>query len=659
MSVAQKIQFLISARDNATKKVDSVNNSAKRLTNTLKMLNSVIVGVGFQHMVQGFMTASDEITNFERKIQTASGSVREFNNLRSDSAELTKELGVGFGGVGTMLQRLSQSKGVLKASTNQIKDFTSTFMKLGTISGATEQEKLATSIQLSQALGTGELRGEELRSVNEQMPLVAEAIAKAFGIARGELKKFAEQGLLDSQTVFKALLNIKDKVDTEFGKLAFTFEQSGNIMGNAMKEFSASINRTFDISNKFKQFALGFSDVMGNLGESISKNKQFFSDLFNILSAFAGLKILKWGFGLLKVFMKLNPIVRGLSIWWGSLNAVMGNTSAWGVVTTMVNTLSLGLNTVKVILGDIADGISDIFDKLKNFKMPDFMPDSIKDKFGDFAKNMEVPESVKNNPVANYFKSAVKEAEKLNKVVNNTKVSSVIDTDKLTSQEPTTDLKQNKNLGFGDPEMWNNAITRFQDLQLTAQSTADRIANAMSKSMEMATDAIVKFTQTGKISFSDMTQSILNDLLRIMVRQQIVAPLYNMAIPALGGMFNGGFGGGNAGGGQFDGGVRQYHTGGIAGLRPNEVGAILKHGEEVLPENSPRHRNNYKGMGGGTVVNVRVENNGGVDSVVERQTSMQNGMENVQLVIKNTVRGMLGDGELDGGIMGAVQRGTA
>jgi hypothetical protein len=59
----------------------------------------------------------------------------------------------------------------------------------------------------------------------------------------------------------------------------------------------------------------------------------------------------------------------------------------------------------------------------------------------------------------------------------------------------------------------------------------------------------------------------------------------------------------------------RYHSGGIAGLRRNEVPAVLEEGEEVLTTDSPRHRNNYKGSGGGinTTVNVSVSSDGQQD----------------------------------------------
>lgn len=91
-------------------------------------------------------------------------------------------------------------------------DINSTFAGFRTaaiLGGATAQEASASFTQLSQALGSGALRGDEFRSVAEQAPLVLQAISDETGIAAGELKDYAKEGLLTSDIVIKALKRIE------------------------------------------------------------------------------------------------------------------------------------------------------------------------------------------------------------------------------------------------------------------------------------------------------------------------------------------------------------------------------------------------------------------------------------------------------------------
>ena len=93
-------------------------------------------------------------------------------------------------------------------------DITSTFNGFRTaavLGGATAAEASASFTQLSQALGSGALRGDEFRSIAEQAPLVLQAISDETGVAAGELKDYAKEGLLTSDIVIKALKRIENE----------------------------------------------------------------------------------------------------------------------------------------------------------------------------------------------------------------------------------------------------------------------------------------------------------------------------------------------------------------------------------------------------------------------------------------------------------------
>lgn len=95
-----------------------------------------------------------------------------------------------------------------------LEDITSTFGGFRTaavLGGATAAEASAAFTQLSQALGSGALRGDEFRSIAEQAPLVLQAISDETGIAAGNLKEYAAEGLLTSDIVIKALKRIESE----------------------------------------------------------------------------------------------------------------------------------------------------------------------------------------------------------------------------------------------------------------------------------------------------------------------------------------------------------------------------------------------------------------------------------------------------------------
>ena len=73
------------------------------------------------------------------------------------------------------------------------------------------QEAASATLQLNQALGAGKLQGEEFRAINEAAPQVISEVARVLGVARGEVKKLAADGLVSSQVLIQALTSIKNK----------------------------------------------------------------------------------------------------------------------------------------------------------------------------------------------------------------------------------------------------------------------------------------------------------------------------------------------------------------------------------------------------------------------------------------------------------------
>src|SRR5690606_18745696 len=106
------------------------------------------------------------------------------------------------------------------------------------ISGATTQEAAAGVIQFAQALASGELRGDELRSVLENMPRLAQAIADGLKTDIGGLRDLAEQGELTAERVTQALLGQAGVIESEFGHLDRT-------VGQAMTQLANETARAF------------------------------------------------------------------------------------------------------------------------------------------------------------------------------------------------------------------------------------------------------------------------------------------------------------------------------------------------------------------------------------------------------------------------------
>ena len=182
----------------------------------------------------------------------------------------------------------------------------------------------------------------------------------------------------------------------------------------------------------------------------------------------------------------------------------------------------------------------------------------------------------------------------------------------------TRRLKEAQEQQLEDSREWSAGVKRalddYADAATNAAENAERVTTNAFRSME---DAIVDFRKTGEFNFRSLVDSILDDLTRLMVRQNITGPLSE----ALGGIFGGGSDTGTDGGGWFgslgdislfhSGGVagdrtatrkaptglfataQRYHGGGFPGLASDEVPAILKKGEPVF---TPKQMDNANGL---------------------------------------------------------------
>jgi lambda family phage tail tape measure protein len=112
-------------------------------------------------------------------------------------------------------------------------------------SGATAEESSAALLQLKQALGSGVLQGDELRSIREQAPAVGQAIAKEMGVTIGELKKLGSEGKITTDIVIRALAKLRGE---KLGQLQAQFSTSAQAMKDlqvASSEFGVTIARVF------------------------------------------------------------------------------------------------------------------------------------------------------------------------------------------------------------------------------------------------------------------------------------------------------------------------------------------------------------------------------------------------------------------------------
>jgi tape measure domain-containing protein len=216
---------------------------------------------------------------------TAARSLSEINDIANASRGSIEE-------VADLYARLLRVSGNLGASELEVARATDVVAKAFKAGGAAASEQASGILQLSQALSSGFLQGDELRSLRENAPLVAQAIANEFATTIGGLKALGAEGELTADRVFRALLNSQSEVEAAFAVTTPTIVDSFSILKNGLVELvgafndgsSASANLSQEISS-IGIFLTENADVARRFGAQLSEAISVISTAFDEFSA--------------------------------------------------------------------------------------------------------------------------------------------------------------------------------------------------------------------------------------------------------------------------------------------------------------------------------------------------------------------------------------
>lgn len=137
------------------------------------------------------------------------------------------------------------------------------------IGGASIQEQSAAMYQLTQAMAAGRLQGDEFRSIMENAPMLAQAIAQEMGVSVGKLREMSSEGLITADVIKSALFNSVEQTNAKFDELPMTFEEVGNQLANsAIVAFQPVMDMMKDTTGteEFKAVLAGVETGLKGLG---------------------------------------------------------------------------------------------------------------------------------------------------------------------------------------------------------------------------------------------------------------------------------------------------------------------------------------------------------------------------------------------------------
>ncbi|VVP90010.1 hypothetical protein PS918_03141 [Pseudomonas fluorescens] len=251
----------------------SAANSVSGLGEALKA-TAGLLGAAFS--VREVAAAADEYANLtnrlrlvtEGAVQLAAAQEAVFSSAQASRQSLETTASV--------YQRVAQNGKQLGLSFADVASITETIAKSVALSGASAQAAEAALTQFGQALASGALRGDELNSIMEQTPALAQTIARGLGVSVGQLRAMGAEGELTSEKLIKALTGQKAAVDELATTMQVTGSQALTAFGNSLTQAIGKLDEAAGASNKFAGAILSMSLALD--GFSSGEFSDFFRD---------------------------------------------------------------------------------------------------------------------------------------------------------------------------------------------------------------------------------------------------------------------------------------------------------------------------------------------------------------------------------------------
>lgn len=306
--------------------MESGTGLADRLTTSVKRLVGGYIGM---QSVKGLLQMSDTLISTTARLDMVNDGLQTTAQLNSMIFQSANRARGSYTEMSAMVSKLGLLAGDAFGSTQEIVAFAEQLNKQMAISGTSTMEGQAAMLQLTQAMASGVLRGEELNSILEQTPMIAQTIANYLGVNVGQMREMASEGAITADIVKNAMFAAAEETNAKFEEMPMTWGQ---------------------VWTKFQNYAtMGLRPVL--LGLSwLANNIEIIGPL--VLGAGAAFAIFQVAANWTKIATIATTLYHGavtlLSMGYGVLT---GNTAAASAATMVFNSALLASPITWVLMG--------------------------------------------------------------------------------------------------------------------------------------------------------------------------------------------------------------------------------------------------------------------------------------------------------------------
>lgn len=296
--------------------VSAGTQQANELTNTIKRAVAAYVSI---QTVGKALNISDELVQTTSRLNIMNDGVQTTAELVNMVYAAAQDARGSFSQMADVVARFGNNAKDAFSSSEEVVAFADLIQKQMTIAGASTQEAANAELQLSQALGSGVLRGDELNSIFEQAPNLIQNIADYLDVPIGKIREMAADGELSTDVVKSAIFSAADDINSKFNEMPMTWGQIWQSMQNtALIAFQPVLQRLNDLANSeaFQTFIQGAIEAMAtlanillNIFELVGTVGGFIADNWSVISP-----IIYGVIAALAVYAAYLGIVKGIEI---------------------------------------------------------------------------------------------------------------------------------------------------------------------------------------------------------------------------------------------------------------------------------------------------------------------------------------------------------
>ncbi|MDD5873669.1 MAG: tape measure protein, partial [Clostridia bacterium] len=274
-----RIEELEQKIEQAGEQMEKLKDNTKQSSGEAQNLSRIMGGIktliasyaGF-NALQGIAKTSDDLTQTTARLGMMNEGFRETGGALESTDDLVNLVYASaqnargsFGDMAAVVAKFGNNAKDAFSSSAEVVDFANLVQKQMTIAGASTTEASNAMLQLSQALGSGVLRGDELNSIFEQAPNLIQTIADYMDVPIGSIRQMASDGKLSADTVKAAIFSASEEINAKFDQMPMTWGQVTQRMKNsALQNFKPVLNKVNELAGN-ERFTSAANSVLGSL----------------------------------------------------------------------------------------------------------------------------------------------------------------------------------------------------------------------------------------------------------------------------------------------------------------------------------------------------------------------------------------------------------